>query len=93
MAGETSTTTDTAKLVKQLSEANKLLRRFTSLRLTFTRGVLAGLGGILGATIVITIILWGISKLQFVPIIGNFATQVVDVVIQNSAISDPRKLP
>jgi len=65
---------------KELKRTNELLSRQTSFFRAFLRGMFAGVGGFLGATIVITIIIWSLSRLQVIPIIGDFATTVVQLI-------------
>lgn len=73
-----------------LKQTNKLLIKFTSLRLAFLRGLLTGFGGILGATLLLALFVWGLSSLEVIPVIGTFVSQVIDFVVQNSSIPDPR---
>ncbi|PJA41303.1 hypothetical protein CO178_00490 [candidate division WWE3 bacterium CG_4_9_14_3_um_filter_34_6] len=78
------------KLERQLKITNRLLHKFTSLKWAFYRGVLSGLGGIIGATLVLTFTVWILSRLEFVPIVGHFVTQITNFVVTNSVIHDPR---
>ncbi|PIR42394.1 hypothetical protein CO058_01235 [candidate division WWE3 bacterium CG_4_9_14_0_2_um_filter_35_11] len=74
----------------QLKKLNKLLGRSVSLKQAFYRGLATGFGGLLGATLLVTVVVWGLSRLEFIPIIGTFVTQITDFVVNNSAIADPR---
>lgn len=38
----------------------------------FLRGILAGVGGVIGATLVIALLLWTLSLLDNVPLVGGF---------------------
>lgn len=39
-----------------------------------------GLGGVLGATVALSIVIWSLSRISFVPIIGDWVTEIVDIV-------------
>lgn len=73
----------------RLERTNALLKKFSSHRQAFIRGIFAGLGGSLGATLVLALILWVASQLEFVPIVGSFATDVINFINQNSPIATP----
>lgn len=78
------------ELIKSIEKTNRLLSKSASLKYAFLRGLATGFGGILGATIVLAVFVWGLSRLEFIPIIGNFVSQITDFVVNNSSISDPR---
>ncbi len=46
----------------------------------FVGGIFSGLGGVVGATIVFALLIFILSKMELVPIIGDFAAKVVSVV-------------
>ena len=68
---------------KELKRTNQLLASQTSFFKTFLRGMLAGVGGFLGATIVITLLLWTLSSLQVVPVIGDLANSIIELFNEN----------
>lgn len=76
-----------AMIYEELKRSNRHLKKFVSFRYTFARGVANGVGAFIGATIVITAALWFLAQLQFIPIVGNFALEVVDFVKANSKYS------
>lgn len=45
--------------------------KFRLYRMSFARGVFQGLGSVIGATIVIAILLWVLSLLEALPLIGD----------------------
>lgn len=45
--------------------------KFRLYRMSFVRGVFQGLGSVIGATIVIAILLWVLSLLESLPLIGD----------------------
>jgi len=58
--------------------------------MAFFRGLVTGFGGVLGATLLLTLFVWGLSRLEVIPVVGTFVSQVTDFVVQNSSIQDPR---
>ena len=50
--------------------------RSQSYKHSFFKGVLGGLGGVIGATIVVTLFIWFMSLFSQVPLIGYFIHQV-----------------
>lgn len=50
--------------------------RNQSYKNSFIKGVLGGFGGVLGATIVVALLLWGLSFFNEVPLVGPFVNNV-----------------
>jgi hypothetical protein len=46
----------------------------------FFRGLAFGLGTALGATILVSLLAWWLSQFEFVPILGDWAAQIVDEI-------------
>lgn len=44
------------------------------------RGIAFGLGGVLGATVVLSIVIWSLSQINFIPIIGDWAADVIAII-------------
>ncbi|MEM8825182.1 MAG: DUF5665 domain-containing protein [Pseudomonadota bacterium] len=44
------------------------------------RGIAFGLGGVLGATVVLSIVIWSLSQINFIPIIGDWAAEIIEVI-------------
>jgi hypothetical protein len=42
----------------------------------FLSGMAVGLGTVIGATVLLSLIVWALSQIEFVPIIGEWAVQV-----------------
>jgi len=82
--------TSDSTLHNDLRKTNRLLSQFVSYRQAFIRGMFTGLGGVLGATILLTVLLWLLSQLSLVPIIGNFASQVIEVVQNQTGTSSTK---
>ena len=71
------------KLTAELETLNKhrFIRVHNSLwRLIlfqFTRGLAFGLGSVLGASILVSLVVWWLYQFEFIPIIGDFAKQLI----------------
>lgn len=53
----------------------------------FASGMAAGLGTVIGATLLLSLIVWALSQVEFIPIIGEWAGQIgaeIERVLQNS---------
>ena len=77
------------EIAELLRENNKYLRRYVSFKHVLLRGIATGLGGFLGATILISIIFAAISKISVVPIIGNFVAQIMEFLQTNYPSQTP----
>lgn len=44
------------------------------------RGIAFGLGGVLGATVFLSITVWSLSQIDFIPIIGDWAKELIAVI-------------
>ena len=83
----------TKELINALKQTNELLSKGASLRFAFYRGLVGGFGGIIGATMLVALFVWIVSRLELIPILGSFVSQITDFVVQNSVLSDPRINP
>lgn len=43
----------------------------------FVRGLAFGLGSVVGATLLVSALAWWLSQIEFLPIIGDWAAQIV----------------
>lgn len=50
---------------------------------SFIKGVLGGFGGVIGATIVVALLLWGLSFFNEIPLIGPFVNTVQHTIEQS----------
>ncbi len=48
------------------------------LAFNFARGLAVGLGTLLGATVLLSLIVWALSQIEFLPIIGEWASQIAE---------------
>ncbi|WP_104017471.1 DUF5665 domain-containing protein [Roseovarius nitratireducens] len=48
------------------------------LAFNFARGMVLGLGTVLGATVLLSVVVWSLSKIEFLPIIGEWAAQIAE---------------
>lgn len=46
------------------------------LAFNFARGLAVGLGTVLGATVLLSVLVWSLSQIEFLPIIGEWAAEV-----------------
>jgi len=86
MTGKEQQTEDLAREVRALRDEVHLLNshRFVRihnnlprfLALNFARGLAVGLGTLLGATLLLSVIVWALSQIEFLPIIGDWAAQI-----------------
>ena len=80
---------DTDDLTKALREIldHKLLRDYSStwrmLWLNFLRGLAFGLGSVIGATILVYLTIQILAQLEFIPILGDWAVQLIDQIETN----------
>lgn len=44
----------------------------------FLRGMAVGLGTVMGATVLLSAMVWSLSQIEFLPIIGDWAAQVAE---------------
>lgn len=70
------------RAVKAIFETGYLDAR-QSYKSSFIKGVMSGLGGIIGATIVVALIVWFLSLFGNVPLVGKFVDKV-DQTVQNT---------
>jgi hypothetical protein len=48
------------------------------------RGLAFGLGTVLGATVVLSIVVWSLSQIDFIPVIGDWAKEILAVIEPSS---------
>lgn len=51
-----------------------------SYKQAFIKGLFQGLGATLGATLIVAVVLWGLSLFEEVPLLGGFIEQIVTIV-------------
>lgn len=44
------------------------------------RGLAFGLGTVLGATVVLSILIWSLSQIDFIPVIGDWAREILVIL-------------
>ncbi len=49
----------------------------------FATGMAVGLGTVIGATVLLSLILWSLSQIEFIPIIGEWAAEVSRAVSES----------
>lgn len=76
------------RLTKEVEQLNK--HRFITLHnsplrlltFQFARGLAFGLGSVLGATILVSLLAWWLAQFEFIPVLGAWAAQIVDQIQQ-----------
>jgi len=46
----------------------------------FARGLFFGLGSVLGATVVVSVLVYLLSTIDFIPVLGDWAQQLIDQI-------------
>ncbi|MCW1955698.1 DUF5665 domain-containing protein [uncultured Lentibacter sp.] len=44
----------------------------------FMRGLAFGLGSVIGATLLVSTLVWWVAQIEFIPVIGEWAAQLVE---------------
>ena len=73
--------------IKKLSEAikslnnNNIFKIYNSTKkilfMSFLKGLASGLGWIIGATILVSILTFALSQIQFIPILGEWVSKLI----------------
>lgn len=63
--------------VAQLNRREKFLRMLGA---NLLRGLAFGLGSVLGASLLVSILGWWVSQFEFLPLIGQWAVRIVDEI-------------
>lgn len=74
---------DLATELHRLNELLTKMSRRTSPGMAFFNGMLSGLGSFLGATIVVGFLVYLLSRIDLVPIIGGWLSQVANNALHN----------
>ena len=83
MASQKKSTTDYEALGKALYSVSDVYADKKKLyRVAFIKGLVSGLGGVIGATLLVGLLLWLLSLFNQVPLIGPFTDRVKDTVEQ-----------
>ncbi|NOX73789.1 MAG: hypothetical protein GXP03_09285 [Alphaproteobacteria bacterium] len=90
MTDSTQTPTNTvltgeiAALRAEVNAVNSRLNMSMSRMLgrQFLRGIAFGLGSVLGATIVVSSLIYILASIDFIPIIGEWAREIADMIKQ-----------
>jgi Fe2+ transport system protein B len=53
------------------------------LKMSFLKGVVSGVGGVVGATLVVALLLWGLSQFEDVPLIGPVVENIQNTIDQS----------
>ena len=50
----------------------------------FMRGLAFGLGSVIGATVLVSVVVYFLSQINFIPIIGDWATEVLSIITEQA---------
>lgn len=68
----------------QILNSHRFVRMHNSwsrlLLFNFLRGLALGLGSVIGATVLVSILVYVLSQINFIPIIGDYAAQILDLL-------------
>ncbi|MCJ7873090.1 DUF5665 domain-containing protein [Marinovum sp. 2_MG-2023] len=53
---------------------------WTMLWHSLARGLMMGLGTVIGATLLLSVLVWTLAQIEFIPIIGEWAREIADIV-------------
>jgi uncharacterized membrane protein YfcA len=62
---------------------NGYLNKKKALKMSFLKGLMSGLGGVIGATIIVAILVWILSLVVDAPLIGDYAKDIKDTIKVN----------
>ena len=76
--------------IKKLSEAikslnnNNIFKIYNSIKkilfISFLKGLASGLGWIIGATILVSLLTYILSQIEFIPILGDIVSQLIEEI-------------
>ncbi len=72
--------------VKRLNNHSYLVNNATIVRMIFyqiLRGLAFGLGSVMGATILVSVVAYFLSGMDFIPVLGEWATQIAEEIKVN----------
>jgi hypothetical protein len=76
----------TVQINEQLDKLNnhKLVHTYNSLMrfvwFSLLKGIAVGLGSVLGATVVLSFLVYLLSQMEFIPIVGEWVSSIIEVV-------------
>jgi hypothetical protein len=70
---------DLGKMLVNIYETGYIDRN-QAYKMTFLKGVLSGVGGVIGATVVVGLLVWVLSLFHYVPLLNRITDNVQDTV-------------
>lgn len=68
------------RLTAEMATANRREKFWRMLGLQVLRGMAFGLGSVLGATLLVSIIGWWVAQFEFLPLIGELAVRLSEEI-------------
>lgn len=75
------------RMMESIYESGYIDRNKTY-KMSFLKGIAAGFGGVIGATIVVAILLWALSLLHYVPFVNSITDNVQCTLQQKETSSE-----
>ncbi len=73
--------------VRRLNKTISKLERHYGFTNSFARGILSGLGSVIGATIVVALLALMLRNVSLVPLIGGWLAEIIEYVTQLTSSS------
>lgn len=70
--------------MKQSENKERYIRLAHFVIKNITMGMLQGFGAVIGASVMVVILLWFLRRIEFLPYLGKYIAQIVDIVQSNS---------
>ena len=67
-------------LIEEIKETNRLLKKSLSRKHSFVRGIWVALGTIVGGSLFIALLIWFLTWLKVIPVIGTPAGELLKYV-------------
>ena len=80
MSRDTDELTQELRNLQEHYAMRSMSSRFSMMRAQFLRGLAFGLGSVMGATILVSVVGYMLSQIDFIPIIGEWATQIAEEI-------------
>lgn len=80
MSREIETLTEELRRLQEHYAMRSMSSRFKMMRAQFLRGLAFGLGSVVGATVLVSVLAYSLSQIDFIPIIGDWAVQLADEI-------------
>ncbi|MBD3360199.1 hypothetical protein GF366_00185 [Candidatus Peregrinibacteria bacterium] len=84
LTNEVKELTKEVKKLKKLEFMRVLKSPFKFMWFSFLKGLMVGLGTVIGASVLVALLIYILSKISFVPIVGDFVKDIIQQIETNS---------